>query len=225
MNNNTFSVRSLFSVPTAQNERVLPEKLADSIITILTMLDLYANKQYGLFPEEEIKNNGLTFSMRSELRKKWYVDTAFIDGFISENGQELEAFVPLISMWKHRVSGKFLVMKYFPEYALLQSLDNTDAFFAVKALTEDFEETIPQKPPYVIQTTLLPFYDTIIWDGIVMLADINIDTIAAKEIMEAAKKVRRYDAVIKSLIKFEDTLENEIQGVNAQQSELTENKE
>lgn len=222
---NTFSVRSLFSVPTVQNERVLPDNIADSIITILTMLDLYANKQYGLFAEEAIKNNGLTFVMRSELRKKWYADESFIDSFLAENGKEFEVFVPLISMWKHRVSGKFLVMKYFPEYALLQSLDNTDAFFAVRALTEDFEETIPQKPPYVIQTTLLPFYDTIIWDGIVMMADINIDTIAAKEIIEAAKKARRYNAVIKSLIKFEDTLDSGTQSMDAQQSELTENKE
>lgn len=223
MNQNTnFSVRSLFSMPQAQNERVLPAHFADSIISLLTMLDLYANKKYGMFAEAEIQKNGLTFSMRSELRKKWYADEAFIDGFVAEHGKEIEAFVPLVSMWKHRVSGKFLVMKYFQEYALLQSLDDTNAFFAIRALTEDFEQTIPQKPPYVIQTTLLPFYDTIIWDGIVMLADIPIDSIAAKEIVEVAKKVRRYNAVIKSLIQFGEPRDESEQPREIQNTESTQ---
>ena len=201
---NNFSVRSLFSVPKSQNERVLPAPLADSVIALLNMLDLYANKKYSLFSSEELEKNGLTFSMRAQLRKKWYADETFIDGFIQENGKDIEPVVPLLMMWKHRVTGRFLVMKYFPEYALLQSLENTDAFFAIRSLTEDFEETVPQKPPYVIQTTLLPFYDTIIWDGILFVAESNITSIMAKEIQDIAKKVRKHDVAIKSLIKFDN---------------------
>lgn len=220
--NNKFSVHSLFSAPTMHNERVLPANISDSVIAVLNLMDLYANKKYGVFSEDELKKEGLTFVRRAELRNKWYADENFIDGFLADNKNELELFQTMILQWKHRITGKFLVMKYFSEYALLQSLEDPSKFYAIRALTEDFTEMVPQKPPYVIQTTLLPFFNTIIWDGIVRMADIDVDAIAAKEITEIAKKVRKHNAAILSLVQI-DAQENqidEVQNENAESAEI-----
>lgn len=222
---NNFSVKSLFSAPVMYNERVLPKEFGEQAITLLTMLDFYANKKYAMFPDDQIKN-GLTFEMRCKLREKWYADETFIDSFKEEYGEALKPVHLLLDMWKRPLSGKFLVMKYFPEYALFQSLDETNAFFAVRGLNDDFENVIPKKPPFLVQTTLLPFYDTIIWDGIVFLSDMEIEKSVANEIIDMAKKVRKHDVVIKSLIKMvPNEAAAESADASADNTEKTENNE
>lgn len=192
-----FSIQNLFSVPKMVNERVLPEHEGKWVISLLQAMDMMAVDHLKLLDgkkEEEINNTKLY-----EIRTAWYDKPEVIDAFIQEYKEKIRPEdADIVQSWKNYVRGKFICAKYFAEYAAFYSLEH-NVFFAVNGITEDFEDVVELKPPYVVATTLLPFKDKIIWDGLVMIGDITFTKANTMQLLDLCKLARREDKIIKNL--------------------------
>ena len=184
------------------NERVLPFEEARRVALLLEQIDIFAAKAVNI--AETLKNEPPVAmdEIRKRIRDIWYKDAAVLDQFISSaEFEQLDAAdKEVVTKWKQfRIEGRFICTKYFPEYAVLTSVDHQElqgVFFGVIGITEDFERVFPIKPPFLMETTLLAYKHTIIWDGIGRVADFSCNRVQAKYFCDQSKKMRREGRII-----------------------------
>lgn len=197
-----FSLQSLKSVPVFNNPRILHPQQARAILDLLDILDMFAADHTQIIEEIKQKNEKIDMNhLRKKLRDAWCADTTIIDKFVASDKFQLSDDVKTIVLgWKKHIKGKFICMKYFPEYAVLNAVESPGVFFGVLGLSEDFEDIIQMSPPYVLETVLLPFQNVIIWDGLVATYNVPINRVVAKNIIEDAKQARRQGFINTSLV-------------------------
>lgn len=200
---NTFSVRSLISAPVIENKRLLAQDAAQYVISVVNFLNSFTNQHLSLYPQDQIEN-GLTLEMCRILRDKWSTEASIIDAFLQAHGKDLDKTTQMMVLsWKYAIKDKFICVKYYPEYAVFLSATHKQ-FFAVRSIIQDFAEFVPKAPPYCIETLLLPFFDTIIWDGIVGMVNIDFSFASTKEMLNACKDARHRNEIIHRLFKIEE---------------------
>ncbi len=99
------------------------------------------------------------------LRKKIFSDKYnFIDDYISENPDNLkEEEIQIIKSWKKYLTDEFFIIKHVKEYSLFL-LDNK--VYGVKGITDSFEDKFQGYTPVMVDITLIPFKEYIIYDGL-----------------------------------------------------------
>jgi hypothetical protein len=200
---NNFSVRSLISAPVIENKRLLAQDAAEYVISVINFLNSFTNKHLSIYPQEHIEN-GLTLEMCRILRDKWTTDHSIIDGFLLAHANDLDKTTQfMVQSFKYAIKDKFICVKYYPEYAVFLSVTHKQ-FFAVRSMIQDFAEFVPKVPPYCIETLLLPFFDTIIWDGIVGMVNVDFSFASTKEMLNACKEARHKNEIIHRLFKIEE---------------------
>ena len=127
------------------------------------------------------------------IRKKIFSDKYdFIGAYIKENPNNLnEEELSIIASWKKYKTGKFFVIKHVKEYSLFLNPDNHKVY-GVKGITDSFEEKFQGYAPIVVEITLIPFKEHLIYDGLFMPYDISfgggIKTSLKQESEEAIQK-------------------------------------
>jgi hypothetical protein len=66
-------------------------------------------------------------------------------------------------------------LAYHPECGIFQSFDDKN-YYGALALSEDFPDVIRENPPVIVDTCLLPYNDKIIWDGLVRVSSVVMDS-------------------------------------------------
>jgi hypothetical protein len=168
----------------------------------LDLLDVFAADATGIVEELKQKEEKMDINqLRKKLRDAWCNDTTIIDNFIASDKHTLEQeHKDIVLGFKKHVKGKFVCMKYFPEYAVLNPVEEPGIFYGVKGLSEDFEEMIRISPPYVLETVLFPYKGAIIWDGLVATYNVPINRVIAKNIIEEAKQARRHNLITTTMV-------------------------
>ncbi len=128
----------------------------------------YANEYLGMFPKiktpEKFRKSGLESinKVRMELRSH----PEIIDKFLIENKNKLpEEELFIIESWKRCVVGKFYVIKHFKKYSIFLTESDPTKAYGVLSLTDELSDMLPYVP-ILLQATLLPFRDHIIYDGL-----------------------------------------------------------
>jgi hypothetical protein len=75
---------------------------------------------------------------------------------------------------KYFIKGKFVVCKQLKKHAIFMSLSDTPKFYGVSGISSSFAEQIQIKMPFVIETTIIQFKNSIIYDS--LIAVINIES-------------------------------------------------
>lgn len=197
-----FSLNALKSMPIYDNKRVLPLSDAKMILYLLDLLDIFTADSTGIIEELKQKEEKMDMNqLRKKLRDAWCDDITLIDKFIASDKHALDEDQKTIVLgFKKQVRGKFICMKYFTEHAVLNPVEEPGVFYGVLALSEDFEEMIKITPPYVLETVLLSYKDSIIWDGLVATYNVPINRVVAKNIIEEAKQARRHTLITTMLV-------------------------
>ena len=94
---------------------------------------------------------------------------SIIDEFIEDIDFTQEA-IDILLNWKKRRRGRFLVERNLKKGSILIDIDNQDVYL-VKGLISSIEDMVPYTP-IMIETTLIPFKDNIVTDG--LLKNYNI---------------------------------------------------
>ena len=89
-----------------------------------------------------------------------------IDDYIAETALP-EEHREILSNWKRRVSGTFMIERHLKKGSVFISTDN-NAVYLVNGIIDSWGEMFPDIPlPIIVKATLLPFRKVIISDGLV----------------------------------------------------------
>jgi hypothetical protein len=122
-----------------------------------------------------------------------------LDRFVSENPMDLgRDDLGLAASWTHRVSGTFCVIKHLARCSVFLQTSGGAKAFQVRGLTQPISDFIPY-PPTFVETTLLPFEDGIVFDGLLLSRPISFGPGARRMFNQGYAEARATGAVYRRL--------------------------
>jgi len=105
------------------------------------------------------------FAVREELWR----NPQWIDEFLenNDNGEFTEFERGIFMSWRRGfVKDKFVIMKHYKKYSVFMPMnEKPDRLYGVIGISDSIERYVPDPPPFLVETTLLPFKDNIIYDS------------------------------------------------------------
>ena len=106
-----------------------------------------------------------------QIKDKMFDNPEWIDNYLCEHGIEnTEEEQDIILSWrKYFIKERFYVMRHLKNYSVFmnEGNENTIRLYGVVGLTQPFSELIDKSYlPAIVQTTILPFKDQIVFDGL-----------------------------------------------------------
>ena len=137
----------------------------------IPLLD-YVNRKYKLrkafYGMDSPK--GLPSDVVRSISGKLWEDTSVIDEYILKNEQDMsEEQISIVRGWKKVIQGKFVVERHLKNGSILVSCDEDGRVYRVRGIYSSWRALMGTLPmPQIVETSLIPFQDVIIHDGIVM---------------------------------------------------------
>lgn len=135
---------------------------------------ILANKKLKILenlekPRDLLKTNPYK---QLELRKLIYENmNEHIDSFL-ELGNLSDLEKKDVESWKEFITSTFLVYRHLKNHSIFIDMKNDAKIYGVLALIDDMEKVIPfDTLPLIVEGTLLPFRDKIIYDGMFGASD------------------------------------------------------
>ncbi|MFH1644101.1 MAG: hypothetical protein ABIA74_02905 [bacterium] len=174
----------------------LPLSDAKLCISLLDDLDMFALKIFDIAKKGDIVTD--LNDLRATLREHWQKDSNFIEKFISSQKKLSEDKIRIIRDWKGYYRQNYIIMKHYKEYSIFSphNQKEEDKFFGVLGLTQSIKSVIPQKPPILLETSLLPYKGQIIWDGIVRVSNLLFGKNMTKSFRELSDETKENGEVI-----------------------------
>ena len=115
-------------------------------------------------------NNFLNIQKRISTEGYGIISPLDIDEYISKNKQNMsEEHISIVRGWKKVVHGKFVVERHLKNGSILISCDEDGSVYRVRGIDSSWREMMGTLPmPQIVETSLIPFQNVIIHDGIVM---------------------------------------------------------
>lgn len=137
----------------------------------IPLLD-FVNRKYKLCKDFYGMDSpkGLPLDVVRIISGKLWENTSVIDEYISKNVQNMsEEQISIVRGWKKVVHGKFVVERHLKNGSILVSCDEDGSVYRVRGIYSSWRELLGTLPmPQIVETSLIPFQDVIIHDGIVM---------------------------------------------------------
>lgn len=124
---------------------------------------------------------------------------SLIDQYLIEQGKNMpEEHKEIISGWKRRVQGRFVMERHLKRGTIFVSEDGK--VYQVQGIISSWEEMFLFAPmPLLMEATFIPFRDVIISDGLVIPYNIVIGTNMAKDFKDIYMEAKKNGVLIKSL--------------------------
>ena len=121
-----------------------------------------------------------------------------IDDYIAETALPEEQ-QEILSSWKHRVSGTFMIERHLKKGSVFVSVDNHSVYL-VNGIIDSWAEMFPDIPlPIIVKATLLPFRKVIISDGLVSAFPICFGRNIAMDLKETYLTAKQQGRIITNL--------------------------
>ncbi len=176
-----------------QTDACIGKNEADLFYKLYYALLEYTNKKYEINKKLKIyKKTGNDPSLLSKIIDEfWIRKDKIIDEFCKENPYKFnEEELKIVSNFKNGIRDKFVIAKYNEEYAYFVCYDKV---YMVKGLNTNIDRVVSYvELPSPCVTTLLPFKDYIVYDGILMSYDIDLGVDFNNYINEYCEKLEKY---------------------------------
>ena len=159
-----------------------------------------ANKKYrvSVLDNGEVFMNLANPSVMKSLANKIWMDDKFIDEYLAKSKNLSPEERSIIQSWKRRVSGFFIIVRLTNNGAIMIG-ENNDVY-QVLGLQSTWDEMIGGRAlPLTLETTLLPFKNSIVSDGLVSLNMVQVGPNMTKSFNATYRKAVEEEKVIKSL--------------------------
>ena len=102
-----------------------------------------------------------------KIRDVLWADDSLREDFIAANPAGLPtADLTMVANWKHRVAGKFFVVKHLKKHTIFLDDREPSRAYGVLGLVSPFEQVVGPYLPILVESVLLPFEDRIIYDSL-----------------------------------------------------------
>ena len=165
----------------------------------LPLLD-FVNEEYEIRKEAGrlAEASKLDLEVVKEVSDRLYEDTAVIDRYLERHDEIPQEHKEIIQSWKKHVRGTFVIERHLKKGSILISED--EKVYQVSGIISSLEEMFQYaRLPQVVETTLLPFRNVIITDGLFISYDIFIGGNMARMFKEVYMTAKKSGEIIKYL--------------------------
>lgn len=177
----------------------LSKKNADLFFDLWFPLLEYVNRKYQIDTDIEkiTRKSGIKLGSAVNIANKLWEDTSVIDEYIAENEFSDEA-KKILRSWHCSIKGTFVIERHLSKGTIIIDDDNV---YLVKGLTQSIRDmTYGFQPPFFVQTTLMPFRNVIVTDGLIVpYTDMIIGSHMCAELKETYREARRNGWIIEKL--------------------------
>ncbi len=163
----------------------------------------FVNQQLQVIPREyPTPDDGLRMApeLRVQLREALNANRHLIDDFVKDNPYNLPPDeLDIVHSWNHLVAGKFYILRLLQKHAIFLDGRNDARAYGVLALTQPFEELIGSRFPVLTETMLLPFRESIVYDGLIRSYGISFGPGIRRSLNESFKESKLKHGIITSL--------------------------
>jgi hypothetical protein len=162
----------------------------------------YVNKKHniikGIKTPDQLKKAPLDETYK--LREKLYKDTKLIDSYVHENPSKLPpGELEIVADWKHFINKSFIILKTYKKYTVFLDEDTPPRAYGVLSLVTPIEEIFESPLPLLVDAVLLPYKNSIIYDGIMMMHNIIFGRGILSDFNETYREAKARFGVIQSL--------------------------
>lgn len=162
----------------------------------------FTNHKYKIneYLDEDLRAGHPYIEDLKEVADVLWQNTDTIDEFIETNEDILAAEErSLLESWRHPISGRFVLERHLAKGSIfLESKSAT--VYLVKGLTDPWSVMFTNRmPPILLDTTLIPFRDCIISDGLTMVQNIYFSTEARNDFKDVYMYAKQNGKIISSL--------------------------
>lgn len=142
----------------------------------LPLLD-YVNKTYKVDTSiKKMSNEEILIPAKvKEIADKIWGDVSIIDKYLTKYSNTIPTeHKEIIKSWKRQLSGDFVIERHLKKGSIFISLHNEQVYQVIGIVSSCEELFYYSSLPVIIKTTIIPFKDVIISDGVALLYDINL---------------------------------------------------
>lgn len=149
----------------------LPPADIDLFYKLHGSLLAYANRELKILPAgiapDQVRKQPI--QQVAKLRDACYEKLAVLGAYLATNPVRLPAEeLLIIASWQHRITGQFYIMRHLKAYTIFMSIKTPEHLHGVLGLIDPLAVVMGGAPlPMMVDATLLPFRDRIIYDGII----------------------------------------------------------
>ena len=165
----------------------------------------FANQQLNIVPElareqwEVPPDGALLFKIREAL----WANLWLFDRYLERDEEMPERLIDLIKSWKQRhIRERFIVMQYHAQYAVfMRNNEGKDlTLYAVKGLVNSVAHTLHRPTPVVVEATLLPLDDEIVYDTYLAPLPFELGTSMKEALERAFAETKLKSGIVKHLL-------------------------
>lgn len=175
-----------------QNAHLSPK---DSILfykIYFALLD-FTNKKYKINPKLKINYiRGVNPADLNGIIEKFWAnkDTIVLEFCLANPKKFTKEELKITEDFKKGIRDIFVIMEYHQEYTALM---NEDKVYMVKGLNDNIDSILPYKQlPYIAKTTIIPFKNSIIYDGLLLTPGVKFGTSFYKNLEKDYSKSIKY---------------------------------
>ena len=147
----------------------------------------HPKKPYGKKPETIMS-----------IKTKLWEDVGIIDEYIDSVRNLSNDQIQILKSWKNRVGGTFIIIRHLKNYSVFID-DKNDLLYGVIGITSPIYEMFPAEIlPIVVETSLLPFRDQIIYDSIFSKYNVQIGPNMRRNFKEQYSEIKKNKGIISS---------------------------
>lgn len=164
----------------------------------------YANQHLQIIPQaipaEQIGKQPAAQIVK--LRDALHAQPDLLERFVAENPEQFsEQELAIVASWRHHVRGDFYIMRYLKPYTVFMSAKEPSHLYGVLGLYEPLEVVTGGNPlPLLVQATLLPFRDRIIYDGLLNVHRIIFGKGIRTSLIEEYNRLKEREGIIEQLV-------------------------
>lgn len=175
--------------------RLKPEEAGLFYEMFLSLLD-YVNENYHVtiepihFTGERVDPRDAAEVAHFLWERTWIIDDYVAETTLPEEQREI------ILSWKRCISGTFIIERHLKKGSVFIDTNN-DSVYLVNGIIDSWEEMFSGIPtPMIVKTTLLPFRDVIISDGLVSAFPIRFGRNSAAEFKDTYMTAKKNKTII-----------------------------
>jgi hypothetical protein len=168
-----------------------------------SLLLVHASRKLGVLPDEEATPEGfraLPPETGLKVRDVLHAQPERIDDFVQENPADLApGELEIVRGWKHAIVGSFYVFRFLKRYTVFLVDGDPPKAYGVLALTNSFEELVGPVLPVFTRAILLPWKDSITYDGLLNPYRISFGPGIRRRLNESYREAKATFGIITSL--------------------------
>jgi hypothetical protein len=182
---------------------ILPEEDAKQFYKLYNSLLFKLNEKFEIFKDLKSPSDLLSSDLNDlmKLKEKLYASPELIDSFVKENPMNLSPDeLEIVSSWKDFVKARFYVVRHLKDYTVFLDPQATPKAYGVIGIAFPLEEILGSYLPRMVEATLLPFRDKIVYDGTIMPFNLFFGSGIRRSINDSYMQAKASFGIITSLL-------------------------